>query len=380
MALVIPKKQMDPILIVDDEKDNLQALHRLLRPLFKVTECLSPIEALKLVQKNEYHVVVSDQRMAEMPGVDLLEKVKSIAPDTTRILLTGYTDIESVIAAINRGHIYRYIAKPWDPEELKIILRQANEAYCLRRELARKNEDLSRSNQKLEKALEELKRLDRAKARFLSLISHELNTPLTVLSSYAGLLTQKKEELPMDAQKASDAIQSACDRFASIINEVLTFVKLESGGDYRAERFDVAKELRLIREGFQQDIVSKNIAFKVVDSAQAKLSCDPEKMRLGFRKLIENALMLSPKNREVRLSISRQNGNVVCSLWRAGETLSEHALAALEPPGNELRHQKGLGLGLAICKLIVEGHGGEMKVTSDSAAGTLITLFLPSEE
>ena len=129
---------MDPILIVDDERDNLEALKRLLRNDYDITVSESAFEALKLVQKNDYHVIISDQRMPELSGVELLEKVKGICPDTTRILLTGFTDIEAVIDAINRGNVYRYVAKPWDPEDLRITLRQANEACMLRREVKQK--------------------------------------------------------------------------------------------------------------------------------------------------------------------------------------------------------------------------------------------------
>ena len=111
---------MDPVLIVDDEKDNLEALQRLLRNQYAVTTTNSPFEALKLIQKSEFNVIISDQRMPEMTGVELLEKIKNVRPATTRVLLTGYTDVASVIGAINRGNIYRYVAKPWDPEDLKI--------------------------------------------------------------------------------------------------------------------------------------------------------------------------------------------------------------------------------------------------------------------
>src|SRR4051794_10330137 len=166
--------------------------------------------------------------MPEMNGVELLEKVKNVAPSTTRILLTGYTDIESVIGAINRGNIYRYIAKPWDPEDLKLTLRQADEAFALRREIEKKNEALHESNGELKKALDSLRVLDRAKARFLSLISHELNTPLTILNSYAGLLFDRKSSLPGELQKAVNAVSDASLRFSQIISEVLTYVGLES--------------------------------------------------------------------------------------------------------------------------------------------------------
>lgn len=177
---------MDPILIIDDERDNLEALKRMLRGQYDVSTTESPFDALRLIQSKLFHVIVSDQRMPEMTGVEFLEKAKKLSPLSTRILLTGYTDIESVIESINRGQIYRYVSKPWEPDELRMTLRQANEAFILKKALQDKNESL-------EKALGELTLLDKAKARFLSLVSHELNTPLTVLNSFIELLSEQKK-------------------------------------------------------------------------------------------------------------------------------------------------------------------------------------------
>ena len=98
---------MDPILIIDDERDNLEALKRMLRGQYDVSTTESPFDALRLIQSKLFHVIVSDQRMPEMTGVEFLEKAKKLSPLSTRILLTGYTDIESVIESINRGQIYR---------------------------------------------------------------------------------------------------------------------------------------------------------------------------------------------------------------------------------------------------------------------------------
>ena len=125
---------MKKILIVDDEKDNLEALKRMLRGQYDVTIAESPFDALKLLQSQLFHVIISDQRMPEMTGVEFLEKARKLTPLSTRILLTGYTDIESVIDSINRGQIYRYVSKPWEPEEFRMTLRQANEAFRLKKE------------------------------------------------------------------------------------------------------------------------------------------------------------------------------------------------------------------------------------------------------
>src|SRR6202012_3259788 len=124
---------------------------------------------------------VTDQRMPGMTGVELLSESMESTPDAVRILLTGYTDIESVIAAINSGQIYRYVTKPWDPVDLTNAVDKAIERYEMSAELKEKNAAL-------EMALRELRVLDEAKSNFMILINHELKTPLTSMVSFLSLL------------------------------------------------------------------------------------------------------------------------------------------------------------------------------------------------
>src|ERR1700679_1187558 len=128
------------ILVVDDEKDIIDSIERQFRKKYKVLKTTSGIEALKLIQNEKVHLILSDQRMPEMTGVQLFERAQKIQPDAIRILLTGYTEVDSVIAAINNGQIYRYITKPWDPNDLDINVHKALEAYDLKAELKDKNE------------------------------------------------------------------------------------------------------------------------------------------------------------------------------------------------------------------------------------------------
>lgn len=120
------------IVCIDDETHNNEALERLLRKKYTVHSTISPAEGLELIRKYQPSVIVSDQRMPQMTGVELLQKSIPLSPDSIRLLLTGYTDIESVIAAINDGQIYRYLTKPWEPQDLIITIDKAYETYQLR--------------------------------------------------------------------------------------------------------------------------------------------------------------------------------------------------------------------------------------------------------
>jgi DNA-binding NtrC family response regulator len=118
-----------PILLVDDEPEILFSLKGLLRREFELHTAESGREAMKILNEHPIHVVMTDQRMPEMTGVQLMEHVAEHHPEAIRIVFTGYADIKAVVDAINSGGLYRYITKPWDPDELIAVLHQAADKY-----------------------------------------------------------------------------------------------------------------------------------------------------------------------------------------------------------------------------------------------------------
>jgi CheY-like chemotaxis protein len=136
-----PKKPK--MLVVDDEPDNLDLLYRTFRRDFSVFKAESGKQALEiLAAEGEVAVIISDQRMPEMKGTEFLSKTVPQFPNTVRIILTGFTDIEDLVDAINSGQVYKYITKPWDPNELKTVVQRAAETYEL---LKQRTEELLRA-------------------------------------------------------------------------------------------------------------------------------------------------------------------------------------------------------------------------------------------
>ncbi|MEL7035451.1 MAG: response regulator [Cyanobacteria bacterium J06592_8] len=130
MSLNRPKKPK--MLVVDDEPDNLDLLYRTFRRNFNVFKAESGVRALEVLEtEGEVAVIISDQRMPEMKGTEFLSKTVGSFPNTVRIILTGFTDIEDLVEAINSGQVYKYITKPWDPNELKTVVQKAADAYEL---------------------------------------------------------------------------------------------------------------------------------------------------------------------------------------------------------------------------------------------------------
>ncbi|MBX9696148.1 MAG: response regulator [Cyanobacteria bacterium] len=120
------------ILVVDDEVANLRLLKRVLNKDYDVLEAGSGQEGLDLLKNETVSLIITDQRMPGMTGVEMLEESLSVRPQAIKILLTGYTDVQALIDAINEGHVYKYIPKPWDPDELKLTVKRALESYELK--------------------------------------------------------------------------------------------------------------------------------------------------------------------------------------------------------------------------------------------------------
>ncbi|MCL1472287.1 response regulator [Argonema antarcticum] len=139
----LERRKKPKMLVVDDEPDNLDLLFRTFRRDFNVLKAESGVHALEvLAVEGEVAVIISDQRMPEMKGTEFLSKTVPQFPDTVRIILTGFTDIEDLVDAINSGQVYKYITKPWDPNELKAVVQRATETYEV---LKQRTEELRRA-------------------------------------------------------------------------------------------------------------------------------------------------------------------------------------------------------------------------------------------
>lgn len=163
------KQNRHTVLCVDDDKNILRSLIRLLRKEnYRLLTASCGEEGLKVLEKNEVHMVISDQRMPNMSGTEFLAALKEKYPDVLRIILSGYTEVDSITESINKGHIYKFLLKPWNDENLKLEIKQALEQYDLiqankklHEKVVRQNNALKQINQNLEKlVLERTKTLE----------------------------------------------------------------------------------------------------------------------------------------------------------------------------------------------------------------------------
>ena len=142
------------VLFIDDEPHNLTSFRASFRREFNIFTAESAAEGKKILEQKNIHVILSDQRMPKMTGIEFFESILDDFPDPIRILITGYTDINAVIDSINRGQVYKYLTKPWNENDIKNFILKAYEVYKLRKE----NEELTKKLIDVNKKLEFLAR------------------------------------------------------------------------------------------------------------------------------------------------------------------------------------------------------------------------------
>lgn len=351
------------ILCVDDEIDNVDALERLFRRKFTVLKATSGKEALALLDQNPgpISLIITDQRMPEMTGVEFLEKTLATHPETVRILLTGYTDLESVITAVNKGQIFRYLTKPWDPVDLANTVDHAIERFVLGRELKQKNEELA-------KALEDLKSLDVAKSNFMILINHELKTPLTAILSFASLL--KETVLSEEQRLFVDRINRSSEKLRSIIDDVLLIVRGDLGLiKPRVEKIKAESFFKNWNADVMASIKSKDQILDL-EILTETIHCDPELTKVVLNRALHNATKFGLANSRIRVKcMARADGKNQFEVLNDGPHILEAMIEKVFKPftldENVMNHSVGMGLGLTICNSLVKAMQGEMQIINE---------------
>jgi CheY-like chemotaxis protein len=177
------------VLCVDDEQNILNSLKRLLRKEgYRFLTSSSGTEAIKLLEQNEVHVVISDQRMPEMSGTEFLAIVKEQYPDAIRIILTGYTELDSITQSINKGHVYKLLLKPWNDQNLKLEVKQALEQYDLVQVNKHLHERVLQQNEELRRINENLEELVQRRTKDLEIHNRALEFRNAVLNDLPALI------------------------------------------------------------------------------------------------------------------------------------------------------------------------------------------------
>lgn len=378
------------IVLVDDEPEVLHSLQDLFRLDYRVHAFERGIEALEVLDRlDDVHVILSDQRMPQMSGVEFLNRAGRVRPEATRLLLTGYADIKSVIDAINQGGIFRYITKPWDPEELESTVKQAVDQHDLVAEKNRLLVDLTQSNERLVEA-------NRLKRAFIEVASHELNTPVTVLLGMAELwrMSQAAGASPAEVGWV-DRIHAAGKRLAGTVERMVKLL--------RADQFDHPLDLQIVElaplvqstlAGLQPflDARKQRVELDLVEDL-GTAEVDPAKFADIITSLSTNAIKFTPDAGTIRISAQCEGEErVAFQVADQGVGIGAEDRRHLFEPfftGYDTMHhssgeyqfgKRGIGLGLCLVKTFVKLHGGQVDVASVPGRGSTFGFVLPRRD
>lgn len=381
------------LLIIDDEIDIVKALRRQFRRHYNIYVANSATDGYAIMTEVPIHVIISDQRMPGMSGVEFFHRVKHEFPDAIRLLLTGYADLQSVIAAINDGNVFRYIGKPWNPEELDTIVREA----CSKHDLILENrsllQKLQEANHSLEQRVfertaelyqvnEQLRLVNAQKDRFMGMVAHDLRGPIGSIQMCAELL----RALAPGAEEQiifTSMIEETAHNALYLINDLLDVATIESGNLIIEPKIvDLPQLIKRIGQMNRLIAERKGIQLTVdCPPTLTKAHFDPRRIEQVLDNLLSNAFKYSHQATTVTLRFWADGADLLFAVSDQGQGIPPADLqnlfksfhrASTRPTGAE----KSTGLGLAICKRIIELHHGEITVESVLAAGTTFTIRL----
>jgi len=380
------------LLIVDDEPDVLESLRHQFHRSYRVLTCGAGAQAIEILQKDDVDLILTDQRMPGMSGDQFLRQARQLKPDAIRMLFTGYADMQAVINAVNEGHIFRYILKPWDTVELEGIIRQGVEQYDLLAERRRLVIELQTANEELKKANEELARAGQLKTAFIEVASHEFNTPITLVLGLTELLRLSTVIRPDQEQEILRQITASGRQLARLVTNMLTLLRAE---DFRRtlqpSPANLAELIQGVVDQVRPFILVRRLQLQAeLDDDLGSFEIDADKISAVLINLLTNAIKFTPDGGAIEL-IARlaEDDAAVIQVADRGVGLEPQALEHLFQPFftqlDPSRHssgdfgfcKRGLGLGLSIAKQFVEMHGGRIAAESREGGGTRITVRLP---
>ncbi len=372
------------VLVVDDEPASLRAVQRALADVYEVLTVPSGVRALAILDQQAVALVIADQRMAEMTGTELLAQCMLRHPDTIRVLLTGYTDIETLTDAINAGHVYHYLSKPWEVRELRLMVRRGLERYEAEMERQRLVRELEQAYARVRHEAEQ-------KSRLLSTAAHELGTPVHLIMNAVAFIAEA--ELPADTRPWVDTAERGAQWLARSLAQMVRCARWRADGcALRYARVDLGALLSSLRSAFAPAVARRNLTLELRMPGQLPaLVGDRAALETALCNLLSNAVRFTPDGGTVVLTaVDRGSAAVEIAVADTGIGLDPEVVDEVFEPfsaasGDLLLHAsggfefgaRGLGLGLAITKSIVERHGGAITVRSQRGAGTQFAITLP---
>ena len=375
------------ILIVDDERPNLTVLRNFLESGYKVHEATSGPEALEIAKTADLDVVIADQRMPEMSGVELLEQMRNLKPDVAGIVLTGYTDPPALISAINRARVFRFLKKPWQPDDILEAVRQASEHVYQTRAIQRLVGLLAKRTQELDQSLAEVRKTQRqllhlerlgTMGRLATGVIHDLRNLMVSLGYIESVLSQRQV-----APDVHESVKVGMQGVDNLIHTLEALHQFARGGGLNLEKTKIAAS-QVVQDAIAISRMDLNYRMHKVGVHIAEglpaVNGDRQKLTQVLVNLVRNALQATAQWRQINIEATRNNGHVVFAVEDEGPGVPREVRENLFKPFVSSKGEGGMGMGLYMAKLIVDSHAGEIAIVDRPQGGARFEVRLKAVE
>jgi len=419
------------VLIVDDEESVTITMAAILEmDGYSVATALRGDDALSQIATEEFDLVLTDLRLDDFDGMEVLAAARRRSANTIGIVLTGYASLESAVKALREG-AYDYMLKPADVEELRSTVARGLERRKLGQQLRERVADLEAANrtinelneglqdrvaqatadlqthvheldatrEELQTSYEQLQELDKLKSQFLSIASHELKTPITAMSGFVQIAVRrikrrlgagrpnetdwKKEEETLLEQL--EVVQRQTAKLARLVDELLDVSRIESGRlELQVADVDLPELIAEVMRRHQLIATKHQLRLDYDPDQKLGVRGDRDHLEQVLNNLVENAMKYSPEGGVIDVTVARAGEQEVeFSVGDHGIGIRPAELARVfglfyRSPDRLARDVGGMGLGLFITKEIVDRHKGRIWAESDAGQGTTFHVALPA--
>jgi signal transduction histidine kinase len=397
-------REQPKVLVVDDEESVVVTIKAILQlDGYDVATTTSGVQARAMVRDVEYDLVLTDLRLEDGDGLDVLKAVRESHPETVTIMLTGYASLESAIQALRAG-AYDYLVKPSEVEELRSTVARGIERRRLGQELRLRVAELATLNASLQERIDEateelkerydqLKELDRMKSQFLSIASHELKTPITAMSGFLQVALRRVRRLSQGEAAAPVAeglrgiteqleiVYRQTGKLARLVDELLDVSRIQTGRiEFRYGDVDLSELANEVATRMQLTTTLHEIS--VSRESENVVTADRDHLEQVLNNLVTNAIKYSPSGGAITIDVRPDDDGVRLSVTDQGIGIPKEELDAIfglfyRSPDRAARDAAGMGLGLYISKEIVVRHGGRIWAESAGAKGSTLNVVIP---
>ncbi|XZF13423.1 hybrid sensor histidine kinase/response regulator [Chitinophagaceae bacterium MMS25-I14] len=355
------------VLYIDDEINNLHSFRAAFRHDYQVLTSGTTDEAVNQLRSHpDIAVIISDQRMPNKTGVEFFEEIRNDFSLPVRMLITGYTDVEAVIEAINRGQIFRYIKKPWSEMDVKSAIEEGYSYYVTTSLLAEKNKELQKAYNELDK--------------FAYSVTHDLRSP--ILSVLGAINIAKTTEDPKEVQEMVDLMEKAMHKLDNFIHNIHDYYNLRRG-ELEIKEINFPDLIDQLKDIFDLSSKTNDITFTIDQDIKGGFRSDETSLLIILNNLLSNAFKYQKKNTEgkfVKLDIAVHDNILTIAVSDNGIGIHENYLQYIfDMFYRATTEEFGSGFGLYNVKDALTKLGGEIDVTSRKDEGTTFKLTIPGK-